>query len=361
MFSNDNINTNFIYTAITATGKDAFARVNNFPSNQIASANLSQFDLIIVANGNYSSSDYKLIKSYINNGGSALIFANDYTDQSVFSDAMFELGFGNVKLKEYSKQHPTQFTTTDKMHPLFDGVFKIDNDSRGVVESPKIFKVFPALDGQGLISIGDGTFLAENIIGDGKVLYCAVAPTLDWSTFPVTGIFPTIIIRTIAYLGSHPELSYNFEIGKNSTIQILKKYATSGNFKIIDPNGNEFLRQAVMLPSGAMLDFSDMNLPGLYTIYNSNNVVVALVALNLQSSESNFTKFTDKELLEKMRERFDDNPRIELLSNDDDISKHIAYTRAGTELWRLFVLLALLLAIAEMLVQRNSTKSEAEK
>ena len=358
LFSNDNININFIHTAITATGKDGFAKVNYFPSNQVPSANLSQFDLIIVANGNYSSSDYKQIKDYVSNGGSALIFANDYTDQSVFSNAMFELGFGNVKVKEYSKQQPTQFTTTDKMHPLFEGVFKIDKDSRSVVESPKIYKVMPALDGQSLIDIGDGTFLAENIIGDGKVLYCAVAPTLEWSTLPVTGIFPTIIIRSVAYLGSHPELSYNFEIGKNSTIQILKKYATSGNFRIIDPSGNEFLRQAVMLPSGAMLDFSDMNLPGLYTIYNSNNVVVALVALNLQDSESDFVKFTDKQLLEKLQERFDENPRIEMLNSNDNISKRIEYTRAGTELWRLFVLLALLFAITEMLIQRNNSSSK---
>ena len=356
LFSSDNINTNFIHTAITATGNDGFAKVNYFPSNQIASANLSQFDLIIVANGNYSSSDYKLIKDYISNGGSALVLANNYTDQSVFSNAMFELGFGNVKVKEYSKQQPTQFTTTDKMHPLFEGVFKIDKDSRSVVESPKIFKAMPALDGQSLIEMGDGTFLSENIIGDGKVLYCAVAPTLEWSTLPVTGIFPTIIIRSVAYLGSHPELSYNFEIGKNSTIQILKKYATSGNFKIIDPNGNEFLRQAAMLPSGAMLDFSDMNLPGLYTIYNSNNAVVALVALNLQGSESDFTKFTDNQLLEKLQERFEGKSRIELLNTNDNISKRIEYTRAGTELWRLFVLIALLLAIAEMLIQRNNGK-----
>jgi hypothetical protein len=361
LFSNDNINTNFVHTAITATGRDGFAKINYFPSDQIASANLSQFDLILIANGNYSSSDYKLIKDYISNGGSALIFANDQTDKSVFANAMFELGFGNVYMKEYSKKQPAQFITTDKMHPLFEGVFKIDNDSRSVVESPKIFKAIPALDGQSLIDMGDGSFLAENVIGDGKVLYCAVVPTLEWSTFPVTGIFPTIMIRSVAYLGSHPELSYNFEMGKDATIQILKKYATSGNFRIVDPNGNEFLRQSVLLPSGAILDFNDMNLPGLYTIYNSNNVVVALMALNLQSSESDFTKFNKEQLLEKLMQQFAGEPKIELIENGEDVSERIERTRAGTELWRLFVLLALLLAISEMLVQRNSIKDESNK
>ncbi|MDR0927706.1 MAG: BatA domain-containing protein [Ignavibacteria bacterium] len=353
LFSNTNTTTDFINIAISATGKDGFAKVNHFPSNQVASANLSQFDLVLLANGNYSSSDFNILKQYVNNGGNAFLFANTQTDANVFANAMLELGFGNVKTKEFSQSQPSQFTTTDKMHPLFDGVFKIDNDARGVVESPKIYKAMPALAGQSMIEMAGGTFLAENILGDGKLLYCAVPPTLEWSNFPITGIFPTIIIRSVAYLGSHPELSYNFEIGKNTQVMIQKKYSTGGNFRIIDPNGNEFLRQAAMLPSGAVLDFDDMNLPGVYTIYNSNNVVVGLISLNLQASESDFTIFTTDELTDKIKERISDNTKITIIDKLDDVADSIARTRTGTELWRLFILLALLLAIAEMLVQKN--------
>jgi hypothetical protein len=266
---------------------------------------------------------------------------------------MFDLGFGNVQLKEFSQNQPNQFTTTDKIHPLFDGVFKIDNDSRGVIESPKIYKALPATSGQSLIEMGGGAFLSENILGDGKLLYCAVPPNLEWSNFPITGIFPTIIIRSVAYLGSHPELSYNFELGKNTQVIIQKKYATGGNFKIIDPNGNEFLRQAALLPSGVVLSFDDMNLPGVYTIYNSNNIVVALVSLNLQSSESDFAKFTNKELQEKLNQRFDNKAQINIISKTDEIAESIIRARTGTELWRFFILFALLLAVAEMLVQKN--------
>lgn len=124
----------------------------------------------------------------------------------------------------------------------------------------------------------------------------------------------------------------------------------------MDPNGNEFLRQAALLPSGAVLDFADMNLPGVYTIYNSNNVVVALVALNLQSSESDFTKFTNNELINKLKQRIDtekSKTRISIINSADDIVDNINRIRTGTELWRLFVLLAILLAITEMLIQKN--------
>ena len=348
----------FLNFAITATGKDGFAKVTNFASNAISNANLSQFDLVILANGNYSSSDFNLLKQYVSNGGNAFIFASNQTDVNIFSNAMNEFGFGKVQIQEFLQNHPSQFTMTDKAHPLFDGVFKIDNDSRSVVESPKIYKAMPATAGQSLIQIGSGFFLTESILGNGKFLYCAVPPNLEWSNFPITGVFPAIVIRSIAYLGSHPELSYNFEIGNNSQIMIQKKYSTGGNFKIIDPNGNEFLRQAALLPSGAVLNFDDMNIAGVYTIYNSNDVVVALVSLNLQSSESNFSKFTFDELKEKLEQRFEEQTKILFINETDDIANNIARTRTGTELWRFFILLALLCAVAEMLVQKNFKNNE---
>jgi len=343
----------FINLAISATGRDGFATVNNFAANQTSSVNLSQFDLVILSGGNFSSSDFNHLKNFVMAGGNGFIFANSQTDINIFSDAMFEFGFGKISLKEFSRNQPNQFITTDKIHPLFEGVFKIDSDSRGVVESPRIYRAMPATAGQSLIEMGGGTFLSEAILGDGKLLYCAVPPTLDWSNFPITGVFPAIIIRAVAYLGSHPELSYNFELGKSTQIMIQKKHSTGGNFRIIDPAGNEFLRQAALLPSGAVLSFDDMNMPGVYTIFNSNNIVVALVSLNLQSSESDFTRFTNSELQEKLNERFAEKARINIITETHEITKSILRARTGTELWRFFILLALLLAAAEMLVQKN--------
>jgi len=264
-----------------------------------------------------------------------------------------------TQILEFSTEHPAQFTTTDKVHPLFEGVFKADLDARSVVESPKIYKALVATGGQSLIEIGAGNFLTENIYGDGKILYCAVSPDLEWSNFPLTGVFPAVIIRSIAYLASRPELSYNFEIGAgNEQIIIPKKFCTGGNFRIVDPNKNEFLRQAAMLPTGAVLSFEDMYLPGVYTIYNSNNTIVSLVSLNLKNSESNLKKLPEKQLIDSLNLRFKNPSTITFIKDLDNIFSSVSKTRTGTELWRFCLILAVLLAVAEMLVQRNFGKTE---
>ena len=173
-----------------------------------------------------------------------------------------------------------------------------------------------------------------------------------------------MIIRGVAYLGSRNSLSYNFELGKENQIIIPKKFATGSSVRIIDPKGNEFLRQSVILPSGTIVDFSDMDLPGVYQILNSNEVVVCLIALNLQHSESDLTKVVPKDILNKIERTINTksskNTKIDFISDKDDIIQQIARIRSGTELWRLFILLALLLSVAEMVVRRSAVAEQPQ-
>ncbi len=347
---------NFINTAILSVSlpnsNESFANVRNFLSNELSNIDLTQFDLLILGNGKFTFNDFKRLKQYILLGGNALIFANNVTDITILTTALEELGFGKTKIENYSIDSPGKFTNTDKMHPFFEGVFQPDNNN-SITESPNIYKLLPANNGQSLINIGNSKFLTENILGEGKLLYCAVPPNMEWSNFILTGIFPTIIIRSIAYLASHPTLSYNFELGENCQIIIPKKYCISNNFRIVDPNGNEFLREIAILPSGGILQLNDVNQAGIYTIYNSNNTLVALIAFNLASSESNFSKLTNSQIIDSLKERFVTPVSINFIDNLDDITNSINRVRSGTELWRLCLLLALLCAVIEMLVQRT--------
>lgn len=351
LISDNNISTDFTYTALNETREDGFADVTFVSGGQFGSLAISQFALLIIENAALTANNYNLLKQYIYNGGSALIFAQQ---SDAFNTLMNELGFGELKLKEYSPDHPNTFSTTEKTHPLFEGVFKFDNNARSVVESPKIFKALPANAAQNIIEMGNNNgFLVENNYGEGRILYCAVNPSLEWSTLPITGIFPAIVVRSLAYLSATQNDVNEFELGTPVQITIPKKLATSDNFKIVDPNGNEFLRQAAILPSNAILQLSDMNMPGVYAIYNGNEQIVMLVSLNLNKTESNFTQIPQDSLKSTVSKRFSEIGELEFITDTDDIASAISHATTGTELWRLFVLIALLCAITEMLVQKN--------
>ncbi|MBQ6268989.1 MAG: BatA domain-containing protein [Bacteroidetes bacterium] len=347
----------FINSAISAVSlpnsKEPFANINMFYSNELSSVDLTQFDLLILASGKFTNQDFNRLSQYISSGGNALIFANSTTEISIFTTALNNLGFGNTKIEKYSDNSPAKFTNIDKRHPLFDGVFQQDNNYNNVVESPNIYKLLANTQGQSLIDIGNIKFLSESILGDGKIIYCAVPPSMEWSNFPITGMFPTIITRSISYLSSHSTLSYNFELGDNCQIMIPKKDCIGENVRIVDPNGNEFLRQIAILPSGGILQLNDINQVGVYSIYNSNNKLIALVACNLSCSESDFSKINSSQIQDSLETRFIDASSINFITELDNITNNINRIRTGTELWRLCLLLALICAIAEMLIQKN--------
>ncbi len=325
-----------------------------FNSNEFASIDLSRFECIILAEGEYRESDFRRLNQYVSNGGGALIFANDKTDKTLFEKAMNEFGFGNIQLKNFSTANPAQYTTTDKEHPLFDGVFNITADVRAVVESPNIFRAMPSSGALSIIEMAGGTFLSETVVGDGKLLYCAVAPNLDWSNFPLTSLFPVIAHRAVFYLSATESLGMTSEIGDGNILTIPKKFSTNPNFKVIDPQNNEIMMQLPILPNGALLPISEWKEPGNYSIYNIQGKVIAVVSLNLPRSESLPPIKNKPELEDNLNILFDNNLKINIFDATKKLNEGIARARIGTELWQLFLLLAILCAFAEMFVQKAS-------
>ena len=92
---------------------------------------------------------------------------------------MSEIGFGQLRTTTYQSNNPGLFTSTDKNHPLFEGVFKVDDDSKAAVESPRITKMQSVSMGQPIISVGDDNLLSEIVLGEGRALFCGLPANLE--------------------------------------------------------------------------------------------------------------------------------------------------------------------------------------
>jgi hypothetical protein len=333
------------------------ATVRSFAPQDISSINFGEFDAIILTSG-LRQSEASRLNQYVQKGGSAFIFADGSVEFSAFSASLGQLGFANVSEQTFSADQPAGFTSVDKQHPLFQGVFKGTTDSKSIVESPKITKSFPVSGGQALISMSGGAFLSENKIGDGKILYCAVPPSSDWSNFPFTGIFPTIVYRSVIYLSSREELGTETTAGTSITLSLPKRFAAGGNFKAYDAYNTEFFRQAALLPSGATLSLGVVNQLGVYQIFTAEDKPVTTVSVNFPASEG-ITSFLNKdELIQALKTRVSSKTVVEYIENPQNVVASVARARIGSELWQACLIAALLCAIAEMIVART-TKNES--
>ncbi len=345
----------FINILFSADENASQVSINSYNPSDIAGLDLSRYDCIMLTSGAYSANDVSRMVQYANQGGSMMIFANEAMEPSAFANFIAQFGFTNLSAKNYSLQRPGSFTNSDKGHPLFEGVFKLEATSTAEsIESPKIIKAYPALGGISLIEMTDGYFLSESKVGDGKVLYVAVPPNMAWSNFPVTSLFPALLYRSVFYLSSSVSLGLNAELGSKASVVLPKKFSANPNFKIIDPSGNEINTQLPILPSGAVLPTADWSEPGVYSVYNAQNKLVSVISLNVPMSES-FAPGKDKVGIEsEFRARFPISKNVTVFDDVSETGSGIKRARIGTELWQLFLLLAIMCAIAEMIIQKAS-------
>ncbi|HYF02289.1 MAG TPA: BatA and WFA domain-containing protein [Patescibacteria group bacterium] len=323
------------------------------PSAQVSSINLPEYDMVILGGNTVTASDGARLADYIRNGGAALIFADKTTPIEERKQFFAQLGLA-ITEQTFSANQPAQFTQVDKNNQLFQGVFKAGGDNRALVESPKITRAFPASGRQSIIEMPGGAFLSETRIGEGRMLYCAVDAGGEWSNFPLTGLFPTLVYRSILYLTTREALGMQYVAGNAISFTLPKKYASGGNFKISDPAGVEFFRQAVSLPSGAVLSLGAVSQSGVYAVLAPDGKPVTAFAVNPPASESILVHFARSDFMNLLKSRVGEKTHVEFIEEPQNVVQSVARARIGTELWKVFVMLAVLCALAEMLVARNT-------
>ena len=272
------------------------AAISEFSSEEMGSKNLNDYDIAILSGGKYSDNDFKILEQYVKSGGNAIIFANDETDKDIFKNGIASLGFGYLKEVKYDLNQPAGFVGFDKIHPLFQGVFKGTTDNREMIESPQIEFAYPVENGQPIIQMTGGLFLSENRLDEGKVFYFAVSPTINWSNFPLTGLFPTIIYRSIFYLTTKENQGINAKAGTSVILKLPKTLSSSVNIKITDPNNNEFYQEKLDLPGGSSISMKNLDYLGNYIISNNQGKPYLILSVNPENSESIITKVDKSEI-----------------------------------------------------------------
>lgn len=350
----------FLQLALGAN--DSTARhIRLFSPETFSSVNTQNFDALFFVNiPRFNSSDITRLQQFLAEGGGVMVFAGENSDVQYYNTTLFTIfPLGQIQLRTYKNDQPAEFSSIDKFHPVFSGVFKpsdgqsANNNRNTVIESPKLLRALPlskeSLRSQPLIEIPDGVFLAEAKIAKGKFFYCAVPPSPSFGNFPVTGIFVTLMHRITSYITATENNNQKVNVGENVTLKIPAKFA-SGLVTIIDPNNTESVRAPLVLPSGVTVTLDTLWRPGVYALRASNGVVLQTLAVNPPASESNISLLSPDELRKNIALRLFAPDNIHLIKDYREFNADLLRSGIGTELWKLCVALAIICAIAEMLL-----------
>lgn len=324
--------------------------------NQAYSATLNKFDVVMFV-GTDGLIDYKAINDYTLSGGNIIAMPGSQTTLNGFQNFCKNLQLSTPTAfvgKPGSPDSFSQFSRTDFQHPLLKNIF--EEKSKTQIESPEVFCYFKnstGSNGKVIISLADNSsFLSEHQAGKGKIILFNSAPVLSWNSFPLKAFFAPLINKTLLYSSVSIENDSTLVCGEEIIANISR--ALSKQIKVKSPSGIEEYYNTDSLVNKNFLPFRNTNEAGTYTTI-SNNSLLDYFSINHDKRESNLELSSESEL-EEYLSKIGYEGKLISLSGDKDYLKEIYQSRFGTELWRFFLIIVLMLAIAESLLAKSTKK-----
>ncbi|MDR3610152.1 MAG: BatA and WFA domain-containing protein [Ignavibacteriaceae bacterium] len=355
IFTDNAKDIDFIQLALNASNESSALEITNKSLNQISSFNLSQYDaVILIPNGNIA--DPNRIKAYIQSGGGLLLFPGSTPNVQSFQNIAQSL---NIPLpqglsgKVNEDSNPVSFDNVEYNHPIFQNLFLKDDKRK--IESPDIYahyKITTQGRGENIITLLDGTsFLSEYKLGKGKIFLFNTSPVLSWSNFPLKSIFVPLMTKSVFYISSKDRNQNIFEAGENADINVAGGGALP--IKIIRPDKSEEFIDRDKTES-EYISYNKTDIAGNYHIISGDKLIEE-ISVNADPSESKTTYLTANEFKEYLK-KINFKGRYIPVNKDENPVKIVLQSRYGSELWRYFAVIALLLALAEMTLARNTKK-----
>ena len=208
-------------------------------------------------------------------------------------------------------------------------------------------------NGKKIISLIDGSpFFSEFDRNNGRLLLFNTAPVLSWSNFPLKGIFPPLMNKSVFYLSSKVKNINSYKTGNEILVNINNVFLPQ--LKVEKPGRGEEVVNLDSLGVRNYLKFSKTGSPGVYKFYSGNKLYdYASVNFDPEGSELNY--LNNDEFEEYLNQINFSGAHLNI-SPDENFTAAIYQSRFGSELWRYFVLAAMIIALIEMFISRSAKK-----
>jgi Aerotolerance regulator N-terminal/von Willebrand factor type A domain/CARDB len=356
IFTDDPADAKFINLALTAGDNQSSIKITNKNISQLSSIDLNQYDAILII-GSRNITGIDRLNSYIKSGGCLILMPGSASSLQEFQSLTSRLSlpvatgtFGKIN----SVDNPESFDKIEFNHPIFKDIFA--NRNKEKVESPDIYHSFKiATEGKGIniITLMDGSsFLSEYKIGSGKVLLMNTAPVLSWSNLPLKGIFVPLMNKAVYYLGAKDNGNQEYLAGDEIEINLANNL--SPQIKIDRPDKtDDFLNLDKNLQNN-YISYDKTKIVGNYKVFSGSRIIDE-IAVNTDPRES-VTKYLSETDFNDYLKKIDFKGKHIVVAKNENPAKVILQSRFGSELWKYFILIALLLAIVEMTIARNTRK-----
>ncbi len=321
--------------------------LNEVAESGLAGADLERYDAIVLV-GVSSVGDSGRMASFVAQGGGVLAFPGD--DPDALNPLLAAIGGGRIEgvIGDGSERLGTS-TEVDLDHPMFAGVFDAARPRPETIEVRQIARYRPgAADESTLIGTQAGPPLVQEIRrGQGSLLYVGVAPDLEWSDLPQSGLFVPLLFRSAAYLsaGSAIEDAGELTAREGGSIRV-EGVEAGAALRLVGPDGIALSPPQRTVPGAVVLEVDDaVTTAGLYRVVQGDRTL-RVVAANDSALESDPAALDPQEAARRL-EAATGRP-VRLVADAASLLDGESSSRTPAWTWLLGIALACL--VAETLV-----------
>ncbi|HAB54782.1 MAG TPA: hypothetical protein DCE80_21835, partial [Ignavibacteriales bacterium] len=360
IFTDEPSDSRFVELALTAIENRSTFVISKKNLNELSAYDLKKYEVVIVIGSQNLKAADKL-SNYVQEGGSLFIAPGSKSTLAGYQKLLNELGLSSPLASIGKINDPTNlflFENTDLDHPVFQDIFT--NKEKTKIESPEIysyFKINTQGKGRSIITLQDGSsFLGEYKIKNGKIFLLSSSPILSCNNFPLKSIFVPLMNKSVLYLASKDKNETSVLAGEDIRIDVRGK--SISQLKLLKPDNVEDFLTLNQSDGNAFVKYDKANLVGNYKIASGTKIIDE-VSVNADPLESK-VKYLDKAEIDSYMSEINFKGNFFWLNKEENIGDAILKARFGSELWKYFLLAALLLAFVEMLVARNAKKELVE-
>ncbi len=327
--------------------------------------------LFLVDPGDLRPDQIRAVGDFLQSGGGVILFPGPATTPDVYRRKYGPLGFPRMEAVSPTGGRKgesfLEFRRIDRQHPVFQNMFETSDENQRAagssagpgVESPRIeqrARFVPSASATVVIALSDGSpFMIDQKVGRGRLLTFAVPPTTQWSDLPTRGIFPPLMDRAALYAAQEDDPAPTVRPGDDVVVEIRQPAVTS--VTAIDPAGHSDILALFQRGLSRAVRLRDTHQPGVYRI-TGNGKTIEDICVNVDPAESDPTPVSARDLLTVLGRLGIDRSHVRRIDRTDEIPRAVTEARYGTELWRVFLIVALLLALAELAIARESARDD---
>ncbi|MCB1059107.1 MAG: BatA domain-containing protein [Calditrichaeota bacterium] len=334
--------------ALDPSGRgESFVHTLELLPAQLEGEDWSAFDAIFVVDAPaFSSAFSERARAYLQTGRGMFVAGGPNFDIRAHASWMQEMGLPVPTDVEDFSPGGIRWTKVDLEHPLFEGIFQ----DKPVDISPTFMRLFAlAATPSGASTIIEGTgglrFLVEATQGRGRVLFLTGSPDPEWSTMYRAGVFSPLMTGSAAYLAGFGESGSQLAFTVGEDAELILRDAEQLQYDLVKDD-QSFRLTAAPVSGGQSLRIPPIQQTGEYRLMQ-NSKLVRPVVINTPKHESDVALSESDSQLETL------GGDQSVLAENQNIELVVREGRYGHELWKMFLMIALALLVAEMLIART--------